>query len=213
MTKTEEIGINRKSFWDGIYKSSMPHQTGWYQDNPKISLELINSLGLTKSSKIIDIGGGDSLFVDHLVDLGFEDITVLDVSKNAIKRAKKRLGKRAKRIKWLVSDVLDFDSVESYELWHDRACLHFLTREDERDQYAAVAKKAIAGKGALIIGAFSKTGPERCSGLPIQQYTCHELYQYFSDTFEQVESIETVHITPSKTKQNYVFCHFNKFTN
>ncbi len=209
---TQQYSIDRKSYWDDIYIKNMTHQTGWFQEEPHMSIDLIRSAGLPKNARIIDIGGGDSLFVDHILGLGFENITVLDVSEKAIERAKNRLGKQAEKVTWVTSDILDFDPKETYDLWHDRACLHFLTKHSERLSYAQVAKKVISFQGTLIIGAFSKTGPHRCSGLPIKQFTSEGILEYYSDRFEHIESRYTVHLTPSKNEQNYVFCRLKKIT-
>ena len=210
MSNSAHASIDRKLYWDNAYQNKPTNQTGWFQKIPQVSLDLINSTGLAKSAKILDIGGGDSLLIDHLLNLGFENITIVDVSDLAIKRAKKRLGKNGSKVNWVVSDILDFQSSEKYDLWHDRACLHFLTSDQEIARYYKLVEHVMANKGTVILGVFSKSGPTSCSGLPIKQFNSTELNQFASDSFELLESFETVHLTPSNARQNYVFCRFKK---
>lgn len=210
MTVLHHSLIDRRYYWDQAYQKKATDQTGWFQEIPQVSLDLIKSSGLAKSAKIIDIGGGDSLLIDHLLNLGFENITVVDISKVAIKRAKKRLGKIASKVKWILTDVLDYKSSEKYDLWHDRACLHFLTTDHDVDRYYKLVQDVMAYKGTVILGAFSKSGPTSCSGLPITQYNKEELNKFDSKDFELLESLETDHLTPSNARQNYVFCRFKK---
>ena len=117
--------INREAHWESIYRTKKLTEVSWYQPLPETSLNFVHNLSIKNDSKIIDIGGGDSLFVDNLLDLGFVNITVLDISKTAIERAKKRLGKKAQLVKWIVSDITDFKPIEKYDFWHDRAAFHF----------------------------------------------------------------------------------------
>ena len=202
--------IDKKYYWDQAYQKKATDQTGWFQEVPQVSLDLIKAAGLAKNSKIIDIGGGDSLLVDHLLSDGFENITVVDISEVALERAKKRLGKIALNVTWILSDVLDINSSEKYDLWHDRACLHFLTAAQDVAQYYKLLQDVLSSKGSVILGAFSESGPLNCSGLPIKQYNIDELNKFDSENLKLLKSLETDHLTPSKAKQNYVFCLFKK---
>lgn len=159
-----------KSHWDNVYQTKHPNQVSWTQEKPKISLEIIHSFGLDKTAKIIDVGGGDSKLVDYLLEEGFENITVLDISAKALEKAQKRLGDKAKKVTWIVSDIMDFHPATAYDVWHDRAAFHFLTSEDQIAKYFDTARNAVTG--FLTIGTFSILGPEKCSGLPIKQYSC-----------------------------------------
>lgn len=201
---------NRKEHWEHIYQTKQPNEVSWYQPKPETSLRFISQFNLTKTARIIDVGGGDSYLVDYLLQLGFSDITVLDISKNAIERAQKRLGDKAAQVNWVVADVTDFLPNGTYDLWHDRAVFHFLTKENEITQYQNTVQKHIAHKGGLIVGTFSTNGPDKCSGLPIMQYSQDSLTKVFQDNFERDMCFTVNHTTPFDTSQNFVFCSFTK---
>ncbi len=131
----------RKHHWETVYKTKKPDQVGWTQKIPKTSLEIINSFEVDKTAKIIDIGGGDAKLVDYLLEQGFTNITVLDISAEAIEKAKKRLGVKANNIDWIISDITEFEPKTTYDIWHDRAAFHFLTTEEQISKYMAIAKK------------------------------------------------------------------------
>jgi SAM-dependent methyltransferase len=197
-----------KEHWETIYGSKGLKEVSWYQDRPKASWELMTFLGIEKDSDIIDVGGGDSLFVDFLLSEGFSNITVLDISEKAIARAKERLGEKAGLVKWIVSDVTDFVPSEKYDLWHDRAVLHFLSEKQKIDSYVEVAKKSLKADGKLIVGAFSEDGPEKCSGLIVQRYSETGLRNRFKDYFQKIRCVFEDHVTPFKTIQKFIFCSF-----
>ncbi|WP_310991074.1 class I SAM-dependent methyltransferase [Aequorivita marina] len=200
--------FDRKKHWENIYQTKELTEVSWFQPTPETSLGFIQETGVLKNDKIIDIGGGDSFLVDHLLDLGYQDISVLDISEAAIDRAKKRLGERAKLVKWLVSDITNFCPTEKYDCWHDRAAFHFLTDKKEVSKYVQIAKDNITQNGSLIIGTFSDNGPKKCSGIPIQQYTRKELEKLFSNSFQKIACKTIDHKTPFDTIQNFVFCSF-----
>jgi SAM-dependent methyltransferase len=163
---------------------------------------------LPKSAKIIDVGGGDSRFVDFLLDYGFENLTVLDISAKALERAKKRLGEKAKKVNWVVSDVTEYDPETVFDVWHDRATFHFLTTIEEISAYIGITKKAVAG--FMTIGTFSDAGPKKCSGLPVKQYSECELQQRLDSGFKKIRCITEDHQTPFGTTQNFLFCSFKR---
>jgi len=136
---------DRKNHWETVYKTKNPDEVSWTQAKPQISLDFIDSLELNKTAKIIDVGGGDSKLVDFLLDKGFENITVLDISGKAIDRAKKRLGDRAQNVKWIESDITEFEPKETYDVWHDRAAFHFLTEPKQIKTYVDLTQNAVAG--------------------------------------------------------------------
>jgi 2-polyprenyl-3-methyl-5-hydroxy-6-metoxy-1,4-benzoquinol methylase len=175
---------------------------------PTTSLNLIRSFAIDKSAGIIDIGGGDSNLVDYLLDEGYSNITVLDISGEALERAKKRLGAKADNVKWIESDITEFKPTEQYAVWHDRAAFHFLTTPEQIANYVDTATKAVTGY--LAIGTFSKNGPKRCSGLDITQYNQEKLQATFAIGFEQLECLTEDHTTPFNTTQNFIFCSFRK---
>ncbi|WP_035673021.1 trans-aconitate 2-methyltransferase [Flavobacterium sp. 83] len=200
--------IDKKNHWETVYETKQPNEVSWTQENPKVSLDFIRGTNLDKTAKIIDIGGGDSKLVDFLLEDGYENITVLDISANALERAKIRLGKKAEKVTWIVSDVTDYNPITTYDIWHDRATFHFLISDDQINSYIEIAQKWISG--FLIIGTFSDKGPTKCSGLEIKQYTETTLKNEFQAAFEKVKCINEDHITPFKTMQNFIFCIFKK---
>lgn len=198
----------KKTHWETVYETKTPEQVSWTQEIPKTSLDFIYSFGLTKTSKIIDIGGGDSKLVDYLLADGFEDITVLDISANALEKAKNRLGDKATRINWVVSDITEFKPKTTYDIWHDRATFHFLTTTEQISKYMEVARKSV--NGYLTIGTFSDNGPTKCSGLEIKQYTEETLTSELKNGFDKIRCVTEDHLTPFKTKQNFLFCSFKR---
>lgn len=200
--------LNKQEHWETVYATKQPHEVSWTQENPSTSLNFIHSFKLPKSASIIDIGGGDSKLVDCLLDEGYQNITVLDISKEALNRAKKRLGKNADKVKWIVSDVTSFKPETMYDVWHDRATFHFLTTAEEINQYVNTAKKAVTGYTCM--GTFSDKGPTHCSGLPVKRYSEDELTHELENGFKKIRCITEDHLTPSKSKQNFLFCSFKR---
>ena len=147
--------------WDKLYKTKAEDEVSWFQPYPKTSIEFLELFQLPLSAKIIDIGGGDSHFVDVLLDKGYQNIWVLDISATAIERAKKRLGERASKVHWIVSDVTDFVAPVQFDFWHDRAAFHFLTTEDNIYKYISIAEDAIKQKFFFIWGFFLGNGPKK----------------------------------------------------
>lgn len=199
-----------KSYWENIYLTKDTKKVGWFQPRPALALSLIEELAIPKDSSIIDIGGGDSYLVDFLLADDYSNVTVLDISAQAIEKAKLRLAEKSELPSWLVSDIREFEPNRQYDLWHDRAAFHFLTEEKDIRNYVETAKKGIIGNRFMIIGTFSNKGPNTCSGLPVRQYSLEKLQQTFSPYFETVRSFNIDHITPSGLSQNYSFCVFRK---
>jgi 2-polyprenyl-3-methyl-5-hydroxy-6-metoxy-1,4-benzoquinol methylase len=199
-----------KDHWEKIYGTKEEADFSWFQPYPKTSIEFINMFNLPKNAKIIDIGGGDSHLVDALLELGYTDIYVLDISAKAIERAKARLGAKAKTVQWIVSDVTEFKPTLEFDFWHDRAAFHFLTSEAQIIRYLAIVSKAIKQKGHLVLGTFSESGPKKCSGLDIKRYTEVSLSTLFEKDFKRIKCVEETHTTPFNTTQNFVFCSFQK---
>jgi SAM-dependent methyltransferase len=202
--------FNRKKHWENIYQTKQINEVSWFQATPETSLDFIRQFNLSITAKIIDIGGGDSFLVDHLLELGYKDITVLDISEGALDRAKQRLGDRAKIIKWIVADAATFKPTEKYDFWHDRATFHFLTQEEEISNYIDIAQKCIKQNGIIVLGTFSENGPKKCSGIEIRQYSETTMTERLKLFFEKINCITIDHITPSGTIQNFIFCSFRK---
>ncbi|MCG2418661.1 class I SAM-dependent methyltransferase [Aequorivita sp. F47161] len=199
---------DQKTHWETVYETKTPEQVSWTQEIPKTSLDFVHSFKLDKTAKIIDIGGGDSKLVDSLLDEGFENITVLDISAKALEKAQKRLGDKAKKVTWIVCDITTFKPATEYDLWHDRATFHFLTTPKQIEKYKEIVTNAV--KGFLVIGTFSENGPLKCSGLEITQYSQEKLTAEFIDTFEKISCLTEDHKTPFDTFQNFLFCSFKR---
>ncbi len=200
--------FNTKQHWETIYKTKKLEELSWFQANPETSLDFIKQLNLPKTAKIIDVGGGDSFLVDHLLDQGYQQISVLDISATAIEKAKHRLGERAKSVNWIIADATDFNPNEKYDLWHDRAAFHFLTSQKDISKYLETAKQNISANGILVIGAFSDQGPTKCSGIEVKQYSENSLTKAIEAYFEKINCIKVDHKTPRNTVQNFTFCSF-----
>ncbi len=202
--------LDRKKHWENIYQTKELKDVSWFQPNPEISLNFLNQFNLPKTAKIIDIGGGDSFLVDHLLNLGYQDITVLDISESALDRAKQRLREQASKVKWIVADAVTFKPTEKYDFWHDRAAFHFLTDELEISNYLETAQQNINTEGVLVIGTFSEQGPKKCSGIEIKQYSEFTMSERLITLFEKIKCVTIDHKTPFDTIQNFVFCSFKK---
>jgi len=202
--------FDRKKHWENIYQTKELKDVSWFQPVPETSLDFLIQFNVPKTAKIIDIGGGDSFFVDHLIELGYQDISVLDISGAAIERAKKRLGDKSKNVKWIIADAANFKPKEQYDFWHDRAAFHFLTDEQEISNYLKTAQENINPTGILVIGTFSDQGPKKCSGIEIKQYSETSMTDRLKDSFEKIKCITVDHQTPFATIQNFVFCSFRK---
>ena len=201
----------RQNHWDKVYETKNPDQVSWTQEVPKTSLDFIHSFGLTKTAKIIDIGGGDSKLADYLLDEGFENITVLDISAKALDKAKKRLGDKAHKINWVVTDITEFEPDTTFDVWHDRATFHFLTTSDQVAKYMDTARNSVSG--FLTIGTFSDNGPEKCSGLQIKRYSEEKLTAELQNGFHKIKCVTEDHTTPFDTTQNFLFCSFKRHQN
>lgn len=200
----------RKQHWEKIYRTKSINEVSWYQPVPETSLHLFEKYQVAKNAKIIDVGGGDSFLVDNLLGHGYTDITVLDISEAAIEKAKTRLGSEAEKVKWIVSDITNFEPSEIYDLWHDRATFHFLTEDQEVTNYVKTVQQFINTKGILIIGTFSEQGPKKCSGIEIRQYSEISMNALFRNDFKILDSFTTNHNTPFGTIQNFIFCCFER---
>jgi SAM-dependent methyltransferase len=200
--------MNRKSHWESIYATRGSSSLSWFQPHPQRSLDLIERTGLPTNAKILDVGGGDSFLVDELVARGYTDITVLDLSRAAINRARHRLGDAAPgRVTWLEGDILEADLPrEHFDIWHDRAVFHFLTGAKERESYIQKVRSAVYSGGHVIVATFAEDGPTRCSGLAVERYSASELHDTFGSDFLLMESERELHHTPSGVEQSFTYC-------
>jgi SAM-dependent methyltransferase len=201
---------NKKVHWENVFNTKTETEVSWFQENPETSLNFIKEFDLPKKAKIIDIGGGDSYFIDALLDLGFTNLYLLDISAKAIERIQERLGEKSKNVTFIVSDILDFESEITFDFWHDRASFHFLIAENQIEKYAKIVSKSVAKDGKMIIGTFSENGPKKCSGLDITQYSEAKMNTIFEENFDKINCFTEDHKTPFDTVQNFIFCSFNK---
>lgn len=196
--------------WDKVYETKAENEVSWFQANPQHAGELMKLFNLPPGAAIIDIGGGDSLFVDTMLAAGYKNITVLDISAAAIYRAIARLGEKAGRVTWIVSDITSFKPNKKYDLWHDRAAFHFLTTEEQITQYVSIAGEAVKKAGYLLLGTFSENGPAKCSGLEIKQYSEPAMTARFIADFEKIKCLYEDHVTPANKVQSFIFCGFRR---
>lgn len=199
-----------KEHWENVFDTKKVNEVSWFQENPETSVELIASAGLGNGARIIDVGGGDSNLVDKLLDLGFENISMLDVSAKALEKAKQRIGEKAKAVKWVCSDIREFETDDRFDVWHDRALFHFLTSKKDIEKYVELVEKYLKTGGYLIVGTFSLKGPEKCSGLNVMRYSESSMKDVFAEGFEHIKSLEETHQTPFKTTQNFIWNVFKK---
>ena len=204
----ERSEFDLQSHWENVYRTKGERDVSWFEESPAISLDLIHAAGIKADASIIDIGGGASRLVDVLLDEGFEAITVLDLSNEALAQSKATLGARSAKVRWVVADVTTWEPSQSYDMWHDRATFHFLTDANDRAAYGERVLRAVRPGGHVIIGTFAFDGPERCSGLPVVRHDAASLGQMLGPSFELIESRNHVHQTPTGGAQLFQFSRF-----
>ena len=202
--------MNQASQWDAFHAARRENELSWYQAHPKTSLDLIANLGIGPDDALIDVGGGVSNLVDHLLDRGFTDVSVLDISATALAAAKARLGVRAANVQWLTADITRFRSARTYRLWHDRAVFHFLTEAQDRAAYVSTLSKALSADGYAVIATFAEDGPQQCSNLQVCRYSPEQLSAELGEGFVLLESRRETHVTPTLARQNFVYCCFRR---
>ena len=195
----------KKAHWEKVYNSKSPLEVSWYQTRPTLSMRLIRHTQIAHDEPVIDVGGGASTLVDHLLDTGFSNISVLDISASALTQARKRLGDRSAEVNWYNEDIVGFNPPNRFTLWHDRAVFHFLTNQDERDKYVDVLKRSVKADGHVIMMTFALGGPQKCSGLDIVQYDADKLMTELGPGFELCESGHEVHVTPAGSEQQFAW--------
>jgi ubiquinone/menaquinone biosynthesis C-methylase UbiE len=197
--------------WQAVYRSKQPQEVSWFAPRLNVSLGLLRHAGLNPESRIIDIGAGASTLVDDLLDLGLRHITVLDISEASLAVARQRLGTRAAHVAWRVADAARMDlPARSYDLWHDRAALHFLVDEADAAAYVASATRAVVDGGFAVIGGFAADGPERCSGLPVARRDAQDIARLFGPQFALVDAQREQHATPWGAAQSFAYALLRK---
>lgn len=201
---------DRASHWETIYRTKTEDQVSWFQQTPEPSLTLLALAGATPTATIVDIGAGASHLVDVLIDQGYGDVTVLDISQAALDSDRARLGADANRVRWICSDVTAWQPNRGYDIWHDRAAFHFLTNAADQAAYATVLTRALKPGGHAIIGTFAPDGPDKCSGLPIVRHDADSIGQILGSSFALVDTRRHEHKTPWDSVQRFQFSTFRK---
>ncbi|MDZ7748481.1 MAG: class I SAM-dependent methyltransferase [Halofilum sp. (in: g-proteobacteria)] len=203
--------MSRKDHWEDVYASRAPQQVGWYEPRLQASLRWIRSLRLPADAPVIDVGGGASTLVDDLLGLGHEDITVLDISEEALWTARARLRGRAEAVTWIAADITEVELPPAhYALWHDRAVFHFLTGQEDRRRYLDNLLHALRPGGHVVMGTFAPDAPPRCSGLPVQRYDAERLDDTLGAQLELRDHFRELHLTPGGVEQMYLYCLFRR---
>jgi 2-polyprenyl-3-methyl-5-hydroxy-6-metoxy-1,4-benzoquinol methylase len=197
-----------REHWERIYQRKGSDEVSWYQPHLDRSLRFIAEASLPATASIIDVGGGSSTLVDDLLDQGYRNITVLDLSPSAIAEAQRRLGERAATVTWRVGDVTEIELPEhQFDFWHDRAVFHFLTDEAVRERYVAAVRRALKPNGHIVVATFGTSGPDMCSGLPVARYSAEGIHDQFGTAFRKVGSDTEIHHTPWGSEQEFVSCY------
>ena len=202
--------MEKKKHWENIYQTKNIDGVSWYQETPYESIELIKKFSTTDSDMIIDIGCGKSFLADNLLKLNYKNITLVDISLNALKEVKDRLNNKS--LNFIETDVLNLKLERTFDIWHDRAVFHFITNKKSVEKYISLCNEYIGEGGKLIIGTFAEDGPLKCSGLEIKRYSVENLKELFKENFEFIEGFKKLHCTPFDTQQSFTFCVFRKIS-
>ncbi len=203
--------MHTKTHWEDVYETKSSTEVSWYQDHSALSLRMIVGTGIGGSAGIIDVGGGASTLAADLLAKGIRDITVLDISGSALRAAQEQMGAQANLVTWLEADITSVDLPKHrYDVWHDRAVFHFLTRAEDRARYVRAVHEAVKPGGHVIVATFAPDGPTHCSGLTVMRYASEELHEEFGPAFDLVQSAHEVHRTPLGTEQSFVYCYCRK---
>jgi SAM-dependent methyltransferase len=200
--------MNRKEHWEQAYQTNPPDDVSWFQQEPTLSLRLIAKTSVGKSEGIIDVGGGASVLVDHLLAAGFENVAVLDISRTALHHARTRLGPRAEKVAWFEADITTFRAPRPFAAWHDRAVFHFLTDPADRQKYVENLRQCLTPAGHVIIATFATDGPQKCSGLEVSRYDAPAISAELGADFKLMEQVDETHVTPWHTPQKFSYFRF-----
>lgn len=203
--------MESKDHWQKVYTTKSATEVSWFQEHARLSLKLIRDAATASSQSIIDVGGGASTLVDDLLEHGYQNVTVLDLSSAALATAKARLGDKADGVHWIAANLLEVDfPKDAFDVWHDRAVFHFLTTKEERQAYLRQVCRAVKPGGAIVIATFAEDGPTQCSGLPVMRYSAKQLQSEFGPSFQLLSHQNESHDTPGGNKQKFVYCVFKK---
>jgi SAM-dependent methyltransferase len=195
--------------WDAVWQQRRPEQVTWYQSDPSLSLRLITQV-TGPDAAVVDVGGGASRLVDGLLEAGYSDLTVLDIADPAMAAARERIGEPSKGVAWLIGDVTSWAPARQFDLWHDRAVLHFLVEESDRALYLERLWSGVAPDGHVVLSTFSPQGPQQCSGLPVRRYGPDTMTDALGPEFEPLEFVEEVHQSPTGGTQEFLYGLFRR---
>jgi len=190
--------------WDAAYAQGDDTRS-WFEKHPDMSLRMLDSAGVSAADALIDVGGGASPLTGALLDRGFRDLTVLDISAAGMRHARDRLGSRADQVHWLTADVLSWHPKRHYQAWHDRAVYHFLTIDEHLQQYLRTLDTATAPGAIAVFGCFASDGPRRCSGLPVARYGPAQLARQIGAKWLLISQDREEHITPAGSIQPFTW--------
>ena len=203
-----EIEMDTQGHWEQVYGTKAATEVSWFRPHLDTSLSLVERVARDSNASIIDVGGGESTLIDDLIDKGYRNVTVLDISRTAIEHTQQRLAAASSDVNWLTGNILKVAlPTHSYDVWHDRAVFHFLTEPVQRREYVRQVISAVKPGGHIIVGTFGLSGPKKCSGLDVMQYDADSLHAEFGGRFRLMESTEELHGTPFGTTQQFVYCY------
>jgi SAM-dependent methyltransferase len=201
--------FDSRAHWESLYRHKRVDEVSWFQREPSLSLRLIRKFAPELTARIIDVGAGASSLADALVGAGYCDLTLLDISSQALAHARERLAATAARVVWLQSDILAASLPRAgFDVWHDRAVFHFLTAIADRSAYVAQLRQSVRPGAVVLIATFAEDGPTRCSGLPVVRYSAETLHNELGEAFQLLESVREHHVTPSGATQSFVYSAF-----
>ena len=205
--------MDKKNHWETVYQTKSDQQVSWFREHLDNSLRMILNTNVGKESAIIDVGGGSSTLADDLLENGFIDVSVLDISAAALEKSKRRLGEKSEQIEWIEADITEVSLPENhFDVWHDRAVFHFLTDAEDRRKYVELVMRSLKIGGHIIVASFGENGPLKCSGLDIVRYNPETLHSEFGDEFKLLDSLKETHHTPFGSTQEFVYCYCRKLS-
>jgi SAM-dependent methyltransferase len=203
------VADSTASHWDATYAAG-ESACNWFQPHPRMSLRMLDAARVPADASVVDVGGGASSLAGALLERGFRDVTVLDISAAGMAQAQRRLGERAERVQWLDADVRTWEPPRRYRVWHDRAVFHFLTTTEDRQQYLYALDSGTEPGAIAIFGCFAPDGPLKCSGLPVARYSSLDLADHLGTQWTLISHAREEHVTPADTVQPFCWTALRK---
>jgi hypothetical protein len=190
--------------WDDAYAQG-DATCSWVQATAQMSMRMLDAAGVTAADSLIDVGGGASPLAGDLLERGFRDVTVLDISAVGLQLARQRLGPCVERVRWLIADVRTWPPPRRFQAWHDRAVFHFLTAAPDRQRYLRTMSTATGVNAVAVFGCFAPDGPRQCSGLPVARYSPQELADELGPDWTLIAADREHHSTPAGLSQPFTW--------